>query len=261
MNPRNVFAISLLMVVLLLPAALAFGDDGTFYWYRDFNGDNKPDQRIVFAGDFTEDFVAQLEFDKAVECSTTFKSAWFTMIACFNNPPCPMEQPFCKQFARRIIAIQTAGNPPCHCVHAVGESPGPGNPSRTYVYVATDEETYRLLSMSSDEFEDFLMANFHVLETISLDPEEAGQKGLEDCDIGVIWTIDWRCDDLECPEVHTCVKNQTAVVTGIITVGAICACVESAPSLTTWGIIALVVLLIASAGFLMLRRKKAAVPA
>jgi uncharacterized membrane protein len=250
MKGRVFLTICVFLGLVALPLFLASAEQEALYWYRDFNGDNVADDRIVFTGDLTTSLMELVQFEKADLCSSFFKDAWFTSIECLNLPPCPGSQPFCKPFGRKIIVIITTGGPACHCVSVGGGASSTGKSDQTCVYVRSEDGTFHRLSMSEEEFERYLINNFQVIA-----------KGLQDCDSLVVAGINWSCDGLECPPDEECEKNLNAEWTGFVTVGPICACVESAPSLTTWGIIALVVLLIASAGFLMLRRKKAVVTA
>lgn len=260
MKTRLILSICSLVCLVTFVSGFASAAEEVFYWYRDFDGNNKPDQRITLAGDFERDVVPRLTFAKAVECTTYFNHAWFVTLNCFNTPACPVGET-CKADYPRITSITWASpNQPCHCVHEKEEASDQYSaaPGRTYVYVRTGDDSFQALSMSGEEFADYLVSNYRVIEIVSLSAPDANGKDGQVCDQGATWTIDWNCKALECPVGHTCVKNTSCVVVGITTLTPLCVCHDAQiPSLTTWGIVALVILLIGSAGFLMLRKRAA----
>lgn len=258
MKARLILTCCLLLGFVISPFLLAVADYGTFYLYTDFDGDNKPDQRITFAGDYTRDFIELIKFHPAAACTGHFNRAWFRTLNC-PSLSCPMEQPTCTPRYPRIKTIYTTPGYACHCVHEAKRSSFGEDTGQTHGYVAIDDTTFQLLPLSREEFENYLMTSFRVIETVSL--KEKGLRGLEPCDEGVTWVIDWNCKGLECSTGYVCVKNTATTVTDIVVEGGVlCRCTKG-PSLTGWGIMALVVLLLTSGMFVMLRRRKASVAA
>ena len=236
------YIICLVMSFLVLALAAISGSEASaadeFLYYGDTDMDGKFDTRDHFEGDLISviNSVYPSALSESTECDLSVHAA-FT-ITCLHVPPCPAEQPRC--LPPQNLAVFSFGTDQQACACFVG---GAGSSS---AYLQSAAQAYRQLPVE-ESFLDFLLQNFTLVNQTT---------GGELCDgqIGVDYTLD--CDGFSCDPVGGICDETGATVDWIITNLPACNCYAGAPTLTQYGLIALLVVLAGVATWVVIKRRR-----
>jgi hypothetical protein len=246
---RSKIIVFLIIFAFALPTLTAMATND-FYLYQDLDRDGKLDNRIHFRGDIEQKLKDYMEFGRQDLCEELVIFG-ITNVICHNEPPCPGALECGPRSRYPVVETIMFDTLACTCV-----AKGAGKELGGVVYIRTGDEkgSYRLVAMSAKDFLTFLMQNFEVIG----DDKHIGCDSLVTIQYTVFCDSNW-----ECPPTTNCEVNPNAELIGFVASYPLCECKEpgDVPTMTQWGVIILVALLISSAVFIGLRRRKAAVPA
>jgi len=238
-----VIRLCIFCALIVAPFISSFASDD-FYLYQDINNDQKFEHRIHFKGDLMRELSKYEKASTIDACSSTV-DLYIEDIDCYNRPPCPINSD-CEWNGSKAVAL--FWNPSaCACFPQQTKQGEQG-----YVYMATNQGTlYRQIPMTAVEFNNFLFSNFQVVQD---------QLEEQRCDDGFTVYYQWWCGSTwYCPS-GSCKKNPDAYVNQIIALKPLCECyyyTPEIPAFSQWGYMCLVVMLIATTVFILLRKQKA----
>jgi len=228
----------LVVALAAIPGSKAFAAS-EFLYYGDSNLDGKFDTRYHFEGDLID--VLNSLYPSALDVECREKALASFTITCLNIPPCPGEEPRC--LPPNNLAVMAFGTDKlvCDCEASRG-----GN-SCSYAISDFKTNLYRLLSMDGS-FLDFLHQNFNLVSQTT---------GAELCDDEILVGYAFDCNpDWYCDADSVC-EEQGAALEWIITNLPACNCYSvEMPTLTQWGLIALLIILASIATWVVLKRRR-----
>lgn len=169
----------------------------------------------------------------------------FYGIDCYNDPPCPTCYSCEPTGIINVIPIFNCAACSCFTSNAQQEERG-------YVFIPTEQENrYRQIPMTALQFNDFLFGNFQVVEQ---------GKRIRCDDSFALYQNIWCDPSWYCPS-GACARNPDCFVTELIVLEPLCECYYTGgpecPVLSQWGLGCLLVMLIVTTIFIMVKRQKA----
>ncbi len=244
MRTSRIIWLSILSSLFFIPfiSSLASND---FYLYQDTNKDGIFDSRIHFRGDLMTE-LSKYENKSSIDTCWRYVGIEIYNVHCGNDPPCPYS--YSCEWTGSIAFVYYFSAAPCSCLAGQATTEG-----EDHIYIGTRQKNvYSQIPVSGLEFNNLLFSKFQVVEE---------EKNTQRCDASFGIDYNLICEPTwYCPS-HTCYKNPSVYITNIITLEPICECHYYNPPptgnvLSKEGFICLLVLLIATTIFIMLRKHK-----
>jgi hypothetical protein len=242
MRPVALISLVVLLSLVFIPSVSALGSND-FYLYQDTNGDGTFDHRTHFRGDLQAE-LSKYENKSSIDTCWRHVEIEIYNVHCGNDPPCPYSGNC--QWTGSIALVYYFSAAPCSCTATQATQEG-----EDHIFIGTRQNNvYSQIPISGLEFKNLLFGKFQVVEE---------EKNTQRCDAS--FSIDYNliCEPTwYCPS-HTCYRNPNVYITQIITLEPICECHYYTPpghTLSKEGVICLMVLIILTTVFVMLRKQK-----